>query len=256
MCTCASRTRRYVALRQIAPICISLSHNIGASELAHDVRKRLAALRTSKTRISWRKRKSLVTDLNTQVAMIVQKIAPDHPNTAFDLLWQFIELAPSIFARADDRRGDIGVVFQNALQHFEDIGPRTQIDEKALAERVWAALSESTHGEWDDIIGLLAETMGPKGLDTLRQHVQDFADAPERTKTPDHEAFEFLRSLRGERDYRLKLAQGQADEALAILEGADMSRGPFGQEAWDIAYIDTLLALDRNADAQARTMNF
>ena len=48
---------------------MELSHNLGASELAHDVRKRLAAIRKSKARVSWRKRKSLVADLNTCITI-------------------------------------------------------------------------------------------------------------------------------------------------------------------------------------------
>ena len=103
---------------------LELSHNLGTTELAHEVQKRLASLRKSKSFVSWRKRKALVKDLDTQVVMIVNKIAPDDPITAFDLLWQFIELAPLIYARADDRRGDIATAFQAALQYFEDIGPR------------------------------------------------------------------------------------------------------------------------------------
>ena len=275
---------------------MELSHNLGASELAQDVRKRLITLRKSKSYVSWRKRKLLVTDLSTQVAMIVDKIAADDPNTAFDLLWQFIELAPPIYARADDRRGDIGQVFQTALQHFEEIGPRTQIDSEALSERVWSALLDNSYGEWDDIIGLLAETLGPEGLNTLKRHVERFAEIPNENNTFDHEAFVFLRTLRGERDCRselrqtfvrkclqeiaevrgdttayieqftldelhsklvaaevgtLKLAEGQAEEALAILERADASHSSQGEDAWDAAYVTTLLALDREADAQA-----
>jgi hypothetical protein len=181
---------------------MELSHNLGASELAHDVRKRLAAIRKSKARVSWRKRKSLVTDLNTQVAMIVGKIAPDDPNTAFDLLWQFIELAPSIYARADDRRGDIATAFHEALQYFEDIGPHTQIDNIALAERVWAAVSDNVYGEWDDIIGLLAETLGTDGLTALKDQIAQFSDTSNEQTVPDHEAFSFLHDLRGSTDYR------------------------------------------------------
>jgi len=275
---------------------LELSHNLGAAELAHDVRKRLVSLRKSKSYVSWRKRKSLVTDLNTQIAMIVDKIAPDDPNTAFELLWQFMELAPSIYARADDRRGDIEEVFQDALQHFENIGPRTQMDSAALAERVWSVLSDNTHGEWNDIIGLLAETLGPDGLEALKHQVQQFRDAPRPAAGPEHEAFEFLRTLRGDRDYRterqqalirkclqeiaevsgdttayiaeftpddlqrksvaaevamLKLSEDRAADALAILQGAERSRGTFGQDAWDTAYIDTLLALDRLGEAQS-----
>lgn len=275
---------------------MELSHNLGASELAHDVRKRLAAIRKSKARVSWRKRKSLVTDLNTQVAMIVDKIAPDDPDTAFDLLWQFIELAPSIFARADDRRGDIATAFHEALQHFEEIGPRTQIDSTELAERVWAAVSDNIYGEWDDIIGLLAETLGTDGLAALKKQIVQFADASSEQTMPDHEAFAFLRDLRGGSDYRtsqrealvqkslqeiaelsgdtegyiaqftatdlrrksvaaevatLKLTDGQPEEALEILTNADPEFDPSAQDAWDSAYIATLLKLDRETDAQA-----
>ncbi|UYP69303.1 hypothetical protein OIU14_06135 [Thalassobacter stenotrophicus] len=274
---------------------MELSHNLGPEELAHDVRKRLVSLRKSKSYVSWRKRKALVTDLNTQIAMIVDKIAPDDPKTAFELLWQFMELAPSIYARADDRRGDIEDVFQAALQHFENIGPRTQMDRAALAERVWSAVSDNAHGEWNDIIGLLAETLGTDGLDALKQQVQQYRDAPGSDTGSEHEAFEFLRSLRGDRDYRaerrqalvrkclqeiaevsgdtnayiaqftpddlqrksvaaevamLKVSEGRAEDALTVLENAERSRGTYGQDAWDTAYIDTLLALDRTQDAQ------
>jgi len=76
---------------------LELSHNLGATELAHEVRKRLTSLRKSKSFVSWRKRKALVKDLDTQVVMIVNKIAPDDPITAFNLLWQFIEIAPSLY---------------------------------------------------------------------------------------------------------------------------------------------------------------
>ena len=126
---------------------LELSHNLGTRELAHEVQKRLASLRKSKSFVSWRKRKALVKDLNTQVVMIVNKIAPDDPITAFDLLWQFIELAPALYERADDRRGDIGEVFRSAILHFADIAPSTDIDAETLAHRVWRVVSDNAYGE-------------------------------------------------------------------------------------------------------------
>ena len=39
---------------------LELSHNLGAADLAHEVRKRLVSLRKSKSFISWRKRKALI----------------------------------------------------------------------------------------------------------------------------------------------------------------------------------------------------
>lgn len=184
---------------------LELSHNLGVSELAHEVRKRLVALRKSKTYVSWRRRKSLVMDMTTQITMIVEKIAPDDPSTAFDLLWQFVELAPFIHARADDRRGDIGEVFAAAMQHFEHIVPRAQIDAERLADRIWTALCDDDHGVWDDAIGLMAPALGDAGLARLKTHIQAFAATPVERHDADHEAIRFLRDLRGELDCRADL---------------------------------------------------
>ena len=102
---------------------LELSHSVGATELARDVRKRLVSLRKSTSFVGWRKRKSLIKDLNTQLDMITDKIAPEEPTEAFNLLWLFIELAPSVYERVDDSRGDVGDVFRSAALRFEDIGP-------------------------------------------------------------------------------------------------------------------------------------
>ena len=139
---------------------LELSHNVGPTELARDVRKRLVSLRKSTSFVGWRKRKSLIKDLNTQLDMITEKIAPEEPTEAFDLLWQFIELAPSVYERVDDSRGDVGDVFRSAALRFEDIGPRAVLDPTALASRVWDALRDNGYGEFDGIIGLLAPTLG------------------------------------------------------------------------------------------------
>jgi hypothetical protein len=274
---------------------LELSHNLGASELAHEVRKRLVALRKSKTYVSWRKRKSLVTDLKTQVSMIVDKIAADDPVTAFELLWQFMELAPFIYARADDRRGDIGAVFDAAIQNFKNLGPRAIPDAATLADSIWTMLCDDEHGVWDDIIGLLAPTLGDDGLARLKAHVQDFAATPMARGNADHDAIQFLRDLRGERDYRgelkarfvkrclqeiaevtgdtaayiaqfspedqrhkaiaaeiamLMLDDNAPDKSLAALYLARDSAGHRGLNAWDDAMIATLIALDRQDDAQ------
>ena len=193
---------------------LELSHNLGVTELAHEVRKRLASLRKSKSFVSWRKRKVLVKDLDTQVVMIVDKIGPDDPITAFDLLWQFIELAPSIYQRADDRRGDIGEVFRSAIVHFADIAPCTDVDAETLADRVWRIVSDNGYGEWDGIISILAPTLGEAGLSYLKAHVERFADTPLFEPEVEHEAILFLRELRGEADHSAERKQRFVQQCL------------------------------------------
>lgn len=181
---------------------LELSHSLGAAELAHDLRKRLVSLNKSTASVSWRKRKAFIRDLETQRAMIVEKIAPAEPTTAFDLLWQFIELAPSVYIRVDDSRGEVADVFRAALAAFEQIAPRADLAPQPLAERVWAALRGNRYGEWDGIIPLVAPALKSEGLAALRALVEAHGAAPIRPATgprsEDHAAIRFLRELRGE----------------------------------------------------------
>lgn len=180
---------------------LELSHSIGASELARDVRKRLMSLRKSTSFVGWRKRKALIKDLNTQLAMIAEKIAPEDPTIAFDLLWQFIEIAASVYERVDDSKGDVGDVFRAALGLFADITPCADLEPEALADRVWLAVQDNGYGEWDGIISLMGAALGASGLARLKAKVVTYAEADLETGPEDHEAIRFLRQLRGGDSY-------------------------------------------------------
>lgn len=175
---------------------LELSHDLGPEELGRDVRKRLVALRRSTSFIGWRKRKAFIKDLQTQVDMITGKIGPDDPTLAFDLLWQFLELAPSVYERTDDSRGDIGDVFRGAILTFDDIAERALLDPTILGSRVWDAVSDNGYGEFDGIIGLVAPALGEAGLIHLKSLVATYADTPLDVVDDDHEAIHFLRELR------------------------------------------------------------
>ncbi|MEY8120280.1 DUF6880 family protein [Falsihalocynthiibacter sp. BN13B15] len=251
---------------------LELSHNLGASELAREVRKRLVSLRKSTGFVSWRKRKALIKDLNTQVTMIAEKIAPEDPTTAFDLLWQFIEIAPSTYERVDDSRGDVGDVFRSAIEQFEDIASRAMVDPAALADRVWIALQDNGYGEWDGIIPLMSPTLGAAGLARLKANVQTYAVAPLEVEEEDHEAIQFLRQLRGGSTYaderkasfvkgclqEIALAAGDTNAYIAQYSDEDLKRKDISAE---VAML--LLAEDRpegaldlllDADQDGRTL--
>lgn len=147
---------------------LELSAAQGPGEVAREVRKRFAALRRSTSFVDWRGRHKLVQDLDAHLVMIVEKVAPDDPGTAFDLLWAFLELAPSIHERADDSHGDIGDVFRGALAEFQEIGPRAAPNFDALAERIFAALIDNDYGQFDGLIEMLGVTLGQDGLDRLK----------------------------------------------------------------------------------------
>ncbi len=236
---------------------LELSHNLGPEALAHDVRKRLASIRRTKGFVGWRKRKALVKDLNTQAAMITEKIAADAPSDAFDLLWQFIELAPSVYTRVDDSRGDVSEVFSAALAQFSHIGPRSGQDPNMLAPRIWSALRDSNYGEFDGIITLLAPTLGDAGLDQLKALIEDH-EADEQDTEEDHAALQFLRDLRGSsgslaRDQKRRLirsslqeiavAQADTDAYIAQYSADDLARPRVAAEVAQL-YLDQGRAQD------------
>ena len=179
---------------------LEISHNLGSAELAREVRKRLTTLRKSRSYVGWRRRKALIRDLNTQAEMILEKIASDDPTEAFDLLWQFIDLAPSIYERVDDSRGEVGDIFRSALSRFQDIAPRAALNTHTLATRVWEACLNNDYGQFDGLIGLLAVPLGDEGFAQLKTLVQSHLDTPDEAETDDHAALLFLRDLRGTND--------------------------------------------------------
>ncbi|MBB5720790.1 hypothetical protein FHS72_000394 [Loktanella ponticola] len=251
---------------------LELSHHLGASELARDVRKRLASLRKSTSFIGWRKRKALVKDLTTQANMITDKIAPEDPTIAFDLLWDFIEIAPFIYGRVDDSRGDVGDVFRAALLHFADIAPRALIDPETLADKVWTAIQDNGFGEWDGISALLAPTLGATGLAHLKANVQAYADAPQKPDPDDHAAIQFLRQLRGDTDYtasrkarfvkscmqEIAAAAGDTQAYIAQYSDADLKRKDIAAEVAQLLLDDDdpTAALDLLLDAHQDGRDF
>jgi hypothetical protein len=260
---------------------MELSHNLGTQELAHDLQKRLLAIRKSKARVGWRGRKALVRDLATQASLICEKITPSDPATAFGLLWQFIELAPAIHARTDDSRGEVAEVFRTALTALHQMAPLAQIDPATLADQVWAAVTTNTHGQWDHLIPLLAPTLGHPGMAYLQTLAQTYADMPLDTPQNTYAATRKARFIKWvlqeiaaaagdtaayiaqfapdeltQKDVAAEVAtlllhEGQPTAALKLLQNATQGADPTD---WDTAYIATLTALGHIADAQAHRL--
>jgi hypothetical protein len=254
---------------------LELSHSLGPEELARDVQKRLTSIRRSTSFVGWRKRKALIKDLNTQAAMITEKIGPDAPTLAFDLLWDFIALAPSIYERVDDSRGDVGEVFRSALLQFTDIAPRAVLAPENLANRVWEALCDNGYGEFDGIIPILAQALGDVGLEHLKMLVNAHQTAPVKD-TEDHAALQFLRDLRSTggnfaADQKAQLiksclqeiatAQGDMNAYIAQYSARELKRPHIAAQVAQLLLdnarpqdaLDSLTAVDQNGVVSGKT---
>lgn len=157
---------------------MELSAAQGPKEVAADLRKRFVSLRRATSYVDWRKQKAFVRDLAGLVAMIETGVAPHDPDEAFDLLWSFLQLAPSIHARTDDSNGAVGDVMRGAMQVIAALAPRIAAKPATLADRVLEAVAEAGYGEFDGIIPALAEALGSEGLEHLKAITEAWAAAP------------------------------------------------------------------------------
>ncbi|WP_370223972.1 DUF6880 family protein [Hyphomonas atlantica] len=157
---------------------MELSAAQGPGEVASDLRKRFASLRRSTSFVDWRKQRAMVKDLAGMLGMIESTIAPHDANEAFELLWSFLQLAPSVYERTDDSNGAIGGVMNDAMELIAKTSPALTKDRTTLAERILDAVADAGYGEFDGIIPAMAEALGQEGLEHLKRITQAWADAP------------------------------------------------------------------------------
>ena len=131
---------------------LELSAESGAEAIAADLGKRLTSLRQAKSFIDWQKRAAFVKDLDLQRQLIVEKVAPDRPDLALDLLWRFMGLAGPALDRVDDSNGSVGDVFRQACLDLGAVAARAPSDPVRLADRVLEAVTTNEYGEYDRLV--------------------------------------------------------------------------------------------------------
>jgi Family of unknown function (DUF6880) len=169
---------------------MELSAAQGHKEVAADVRKRFASLRRSTSFVDWRKQKALVKDLRGLLSLVKTTVAPADPNQAFELLWAFLQLAPSIHKRTDDSNGSIGDVLRDAVDLVAQLSPQIEINGKTLAERILDAVADAGYGEFDNIIPATADALGEEGLEHLKAITKEWqAAAPSEHELEEYRGY-------------------------------------------------------------------
>ena len=156
---------------------LELASTQSPKEVAREVRKRLTSIARSRSFVDWQTRKALVNDLGTQRRAIVDKVAPEDPTEALDLMWRFTELAESVFDRCDDSSGTVIGVFHDPAPSCRHCR-RGWADPTALADRAFTAIQDNGYGQYDDLISRLAPALGPIGLGHLKARVEGLSKAP------------------------------------------------------------------------------
>jgi hypothetical protein len=111
--------------------------------VANQIRKRIATIARSRSFIDWHNRKSLVDDLEAQRLAIVDQVASRLATEGLELMWRFLELAESIFARCDDSSGTVINIFHSAVADLGAIAQSAKPSAEKLADQAFNALYET-----------------------------------------------------------------------------------------------------------------
>ena len=264
---------------------LALAEAQGSGDVAREVAKRLTSIAGGRARITWRRRKKLVEDLETQRRAIIDQVAPSDPAEALELAWRFLALATPVFQRCDDSSGTVIAVFHAGLRDLGEIAKRAEADPQLLADSVFSALQNNAFGQYDGLIAILAPVLGDAGLTRLEQRVGEIAgEGPLRGATREQarrddiarRALRDIADARGDVDAYIAqydararttpqvataiasrlLKAGRPDDALAIIEDTQIDRDGFVPEAWKHTRLAVLEALGRDDEAQALRWRF
>ena len=141
----------------------------------------LATIARASAFVDWRNRRVLVDDLHMQRRAIVDTVAPCDPVEGLDLMWHFLALDDSVFTRCDDSRGTVAGVFDAAVSDLGQIAHAATPDPITLTDRAFRALTDNGYGQYDTLIQVLTPTLGPEGLEHLKQRMIAWSNVPART---------------------------------------------------------------------------
>jgi len=157
---------------------LELAGTESVDDVAHEIRKRLNTIKRAKSFIDWEKVRAFAQDLEAQRRAIIEQVGKKEPETALELLWQFMEVSNSVFERSDDSNGIIGDIFHEACDDIGKIAEATKPEAKALANRVFDSLNKNSYGQYDYLIETLAPALGKKGLEHLKSCMIELSKTP------------------------------------------------------------------------------
>ena len=157
---------------------IELAGDQSNAEVAREVRKRLGSIARARTVINWRKVKTVKVDLETQRSTIVNVVAADDPKEAFDLIWQFLALADSIFERSSDSSITLIQIFHQACTDAGVIAKSSAMNIDALADKICTAVQNNDYGQYDPLITAMVPALGNEGLERLKSLLVQWSNEP------------------------------------------------------------------------------
>jgi hypothetical protein len=140
----------------------------GVDVLAQDIRGRLELVLQPGSRHEIRhKPRQLVRELEGEREAIVDTLAAQAPDAAFDLLLHFLDMHAEVMAQVDDADGRIAHVFYKACCDLGPIAESARILSSRLARTIVNLILDDPYGLYDGLITTLSDALGDTGLAML-----------------------------------------------------------------------------------------
>lgn len=251
---------------------LELAGQVGAEDLAAELDKRIAQVAERKSRITWRKYREFVRELDQLRAAIVGPMAEQNPFVALELLWRFIGLPGALGGLLDDGKGEAQAVIEAAIEGLGPLAVAAKAKPEGLADRVFEAITADEMAVTAGLVAGVLPALDPLAMITLRDRIEQVMNRRARTSVPLRRAVQQIADAQGDIEgyiatwspkeqteamvgaaiARRLLDAGRAAEALAAL---DRSRptGPVRTRStadWEEAWLAALEATGRAAEAQ------
>jgi len=138
-------------------------------EAGRAIAKRLTSIANAKSAITWKKRKTVIDDFQTQRRGIIDQVGPTDPEYALFLMWRFMGLANPVIERCHSGDGEVIEVFHDACADLGPLVAAAKPSAEVLIDTTFDALCENRYSQFDKLISTLTPTLGAKGLERLRQ---------------------------------------------------------------------------------------
>lgn len=198
---------------------LELAAGESPDKLVNDIRKRLTAIATATTFVSWRGIKAFRTDLQNHLRLIVDQVATASPADALDLLWQFILMSDAVLERATDTSGDLLDIFRAAAEDLARLAALAQTDTAQLVDNLFNALLANSYGQSDTLVRNLTPVLAQAGLLALRARVLAVTDMAKPRPAQPRRTARWRRKLERDTVKRTPRAQVLRQALLDIADG-------------------------------------
>jgi len=121
---------------------MELAAQIGPEALAAEIEKPIESMRAARGRITWRRLKGLLQELDLLRAMIAGPLAQADPAAAVGLMLRFLTLERGVLVRVKDTKGQVAEIFEGALEDLALLAKALTVRPPGLAEAIMTALDE------------------------------------------------------------------------------------------------------------------